>query len=95
MIHRVLNTAAGGGVLSILLATGWAGAVFLGVLLLVPVGGLCWVLADGDRADRLALLLSVSRAPPESRMRKTEAPGPVNRMSDGGSDVEGQTSHST
>jgi hypothetical protein len=76
LIHRVLGTAAGGGVLSILLATGWPGAVFLGVLVLVPVGGLCWVLADGDRADRLALLLSASRAPSKSRMRKVEAPAP-------------------
>lgn len=91
MIHRVLGTAAGGGVLSILLVTGWPGAVFLGVLVLVPVGCLCWVLVDGDRADRLALLLSASRAPRKSRMGRQRRQRRVDRMSDGESDNEGQT----
>ena len=45
------------GAVTAALTAGWAGVVVLTVVPVVTVVAWCWVLADGDRSRRLALLL--------------------------------------
>jgi hypothetical protein len=56
-----LRTLGAGGAVAAALATGWVGVVLLIVILLVPTIVLCWIVADGDRPQRLALLLTAWR----------------------------------
>jgi hypothetical protein len=49
------------GTVTAALAAGWVGLVVLVVVIVAIVRALCWVLADGDRSQRLALLLTAWR----------------------------------
>jgi hypothetical protein len=60
----VQAVGATGGVSAVLvavLATGWTGIALLVFAIVVPIAALCWVLADSDRPQRLALLLNTWR----------------------------------
>jgi hypothetical protein len=57
-----LGAAGGvGGAVAAALATGWIGAALLIVAILVPTAAICWILADSDRPQRLALLVTTWR----------------------------------
>jgi hypothetical protein len=60
-MRRAIGTGVGGGILSTLLAKGWVGvALAVGVVVVLTVA-VCWVVADSERPQRLALLLSAWR----------------------------------
>jgi hypothetical protein len=71
----VTTVSATGGVSALLVAvvaTGWTGIALLVIVLIVLIAALCWVLADSERPQRLALLLSTWRhspLPPPPRQR--------------------------
>lgn len=49
------------GAVTAALAAGWTGTTLLIVAILVPTAAICWVLADNQRPQRLALLLAAWR----------------------------------
>jgi hypothetical protein len=59
--RRIVGTTAGGGVLTALLAEGWAGIAVAVAVVLVLTVAICWIVADADRPARLALLLTACR----------------------------------
>jgi hypothetical protein len=61
MLRRIVGTTAGGGVLTALLAEGWAGITVTVAVVLVLTIAICWIVADADRPARLALLLTAWR----------------------------------
>jgi hypothetical protein len=75
MLRPALGVAAGGGVLSTLLTTGWAGAALLIAVVLVLVGAVCWVVNDPQRPDRLALLIATWRGRTPDGLALSGEPG--------------------
>lgn len=69
----VITSAICGGMTAVL-AMGWMGAVLLTAAILIPIGALCWILADRDRPLRLALLLSAWRHGTISAVTAAEQP---------------------
>ena len=62
-MRRVLGTVgASTGVLSTVFAAGWTGVVLILAVVVVLTGAVCWVVADAERPDRLAMLLRAWRA---------------------------------
>lgn len=54
MLRRLLDTGvAGGGLLGVLMAAGWVGAVTLLGTVVVATAALCWILRDRDMPRRL------------------------------------------
>jgi hypothetical protein len=68
MIRRVAAATFGGGLLSALATTGWPALVLVSAVVIIALAALCWVLNNGDRPKRLALLI---RAWHDSRPRPT------------------------
>jgi hypothetical protein len=63
MMRRALGTTAGIAVLlSALLTAGWASVALLLVVVVIVVAAVCWIVADPERPDRLALLITSWRA---------------------------------
>ena len=60
-MRRLLTTATGGGVLTTLLATGWAGVALAVTVVIVLTAAVCWIVADPHRPRRLALLIQTWR----------------------------------
>ncbi|MFF5097727.1 MULTISPECIES: hypothetical protein [Actinosynnema] len=54
-------TGGAGGMVAAALAAGWVGAALLIIAILAPTIAICWVLADHDRPQRLALLVTTWR----------------------------------
>ncbi len=75
-------TGGTGGAVAAALAAGWVGAALLIIAILAPTIAICWVLADPDRPQRLALLVTTWRhdttAPPR-RSTTTEARRAINQ----------------
>lgn len=78
-----LGAAGGaGGAVAAALAAGWIGAILLITLILVPTAAICWILADFDRPQRLALLITTWRHGTPASPRegpRTEGP-PLDRQ---------------
>jgi hypothetical protein len=74
MLRRIAGTTASGGVLTALLAAGWAGIAVTVAVVLVLTVAICWIVADADRPARLALLLTAwrgtTKAPYRSHKRR-------------------------
>jgi hypothetical protein len=89
MGRAAVGSAAGvlGG-LSLLAATGWAGAVLSIAVVFALVGAACWVLGDPHRPGRLALLIRTCRVPAVDLARPPDGATvdpdwpPVNRVAD-------------
>ena len=80
-IRRVAGAACGGGLLSALATTGWPALVLVSGVVVVALAAGCWVLNNGDRPERLALLIRAwhdSRPRPGAGTRETGQadPGP-------------------
>ena len=60
-VKTVGVTGGTGGAVAAALATGWVGAALLIIAILAPTLAICWVLADPDRPQRLALLVTTWR----------------------------------
>ncbi|MEV5720600.1 hypothetical protein AB0L41_42615 [Amycolatopsis mediterranei] len=58
------------------LAAGWIGIAALVIAIVVPIAAICWVLADPDRPQRLALLLSAWRYGTPTPLRRRVATAP-------------------
>ncbi len=59
------------------LTAGWIGALLLIIAIIVPTAAICWILADPDRPQRLALLVTTWRhgtTPPPRRATTTTKP---------------------
>ncbi|XVS67845.1 hypothetical protein ACQPYE_17910 [Actinosynnema sp. CA-299493] len=54
-------TGGTGGAVAAALAAGWVGAALLIIAIVVPTIAICWILADADRPQRLALLVTTWR----------------------------------
>jgi hypothetical protein len=76
MIRRVLHTTVSATVLSITLAISWAAATVTVAVALGLTIALCWVVADADRPNRLALLLTAWRHGTPVPPRHTRKPRP-------------------
>lgn len=61
MMRQALGATAGGGALVAALATGWVGIALIIAVISVPTLAVCWIVADADRPQRLALLLAAWR----------------------------------
>jgi hypothetical protein len=72
MIRRVLHTT----VLSAALAMSWTAVTVTVAVVLVLTIALCWVVADADRPNRLALLLTAWRHGTPVPPRDTRKPRP-------------------
>jgi hypothetical protein len=73
-IRRVTAATFGGGLLSALAITGWPALALVSAVAIVAVVAICWVLNNGDRPKRLALLIRAwrdSRPRPTTRARET------------------------
>ena len=75
---RTVGAAGGvGGAVAAALATGWIGAALLIVAIVVPIAAICWIVADRDRPQRLALLFTTwrhSTTAPTIRPKVTAVP---------------------
>lgn len=71
MVKTVSVTGGTSGAVVAALTAGWTGVAVLIIVIVVPIAAICWVVADADRPQRLALLLSTWRhgtlAPPRRR----------------------------
>ncbi|WP_309116258.1 hypothetical protein [Saccharothrix sp.] len=54
-------TGGTGGAVAAALTAGWVGAALLIIAIVVPIIAICWILADADRPQRLALLVTTWR----------------------------------
>lgn len=74
MIRRVLHTTVSATVLSAALAMSWTAVTVTVAVVLVLTIALCWVVADADRPNRLALLLTAWRHGTPVPPRHTRTP---------------------
>lgn len=71
-----LGAAGGiGGGVAAALAAGWIGATLLIVAIVAPILAICWIVADSDRPQRLAVLVTTWRegATPPRRALTTKS----------------------
>ncbi|MBW4716692.1 hypothetical protein [Saccharothrix obliqua] len=61
VVKTIGMTGGAGGMVAAALAAGWIGAALLIIAILAPIIAICWILADPDRPQRLALLVTTWR----------------------------------
>ena len=74
MIQRVLHPTVRATVLSAALTMSWTAVTVTVAVVLVLTIALCWVVADADRPNRLALLLTAWRHGTPAPPRHTRTP---------------------
>ena len=85
-MRRALGTAAGGGgLISMLMTSGWAGAALIALVAAISLGALCWIIADPERPGRLALIIGSCRKGTAAKERgpaPAKLPGRKNAVDD-------------
>lgn len=76
MIRQTLGTTVGATLLSAALAMGWTAVTIAVAVVIVLTIALCWVVADADRPNRLALLLTAWRHGTPGPPHQTRKPCP-------------------
>jgi hypothetical protein len=61
-MRRLLMLCGGGGLVALLTAMTWPGAVLV-VAVLIVVATICWIVGDDDRPNRFAAVLTAWRGP--------------------------------
>lgn len=71
-----ITLKVGGVIAAMKAAAALGGAAMVGLALLAGavVGALCWVVADGERAERLALLIHAYHGAPQQQPASTDLP---------------------
>jgi hypothetical protein len=69
VIRRVAAATVGGGLFTALATISWPALAMVSAVVIVALAAVCWVLNNGDRPKRLALLIRAWR---DSRSRPTD-----------------------